>query len=102
MDQATAFEIAKKYIIFLKSNKIDVQGAYVFGSFAKGNFNEDSDIDLAVIMKNLSNSYTKQVELMKLSRKIDTRIEPHPIDESDFNHSNPFSNEILTKGIQVV
>jgi len=42
-----------------------------------------------------------QVELMKLGRQIDTRIEPHPLDESDFNPSNPFANEILTKGIQV-
>ena len=102
MDKATAFKIVKKYITFLKNNKINVQSAYIFGSYAKGNFNEDSDIDLAIIMKNLSNSFTMQVELMKLSRKIDTRIEPHPIDESDFNSSNPFAHEILTKGIHVV
>ena len=43
-----------------------------------------------------------QVELMKLGRKIDTRIEPHPFDESDFNSSDPFAHEILSKGIQVV
>ena len=39
---------------------------------------------------------------MKLGRKIDTRIEPHPFDESDFNSSDPFAHEILSKGIQVV
>jgi predicted nucleotidyltransferase len=102
MDQRAAFRIAKKYIAYLKKNRIAVEKAYIFGSYASGNFNEDSDIDLAVILKNLSNNFLMQVELMKLGRKIDTRIEPHPIDESDFNSSNPFANEIITKGIQVI
>ncbi len=38
----------------------------------------------------------------KLSRKFDTRIEPHPFDETDFNSSNPFANEILKKGIKIL
>ncbi len=67
-----------------------------------GNLNEDSDIDLAIVLNNLSNSFTMQIQLMKLSRKFDTRIEPHPFDEKDFNTSNPFANEILDKGIEIV
>ena len=102
MDQKTAFRIAKNYIAYLRKNKITVEKAYIFGSYARGHFNEDSDIDLAVILKNLSNNFLMQVELMKLGRKIDSRIEPHPFDESDFNTSNPFANEIISKGIQVI
>ncbi len=60
-----------------------------------------SDIDLAIVMNNISNSFITQVQLMKISRKFDTRIEPHPFDESDFDRTNPFANEILTKGIQI-
>ena len=52
-------------------------------------------------MSKLSNSFTTQVELMKISRKFDTRIEPHPFEESDFNTTNPFANEILNKGIWI-
>lgn len=102
MDQKAAFRIAKNYIAYLRKNKIAVEKAYIFGSYARGNFNEDSDIDLALILKNSSNNFLMQVELMKLGRKIDTRIEPHPFDESDFNTSNPFANEIMTRGIQVI
>ncbi len=102
MDQGPVFSIVKKYINYLQNNKINVHKAYIFGSYARGNYNEDSDIDLAIILNNLSNTFTMQVELMKLGRKIDTRIEPHPFDESDFNASNPFANEILTKGIEVI
>ena len=61
----------------------------------------DGDIDLAIVLDNLSNSFTMQIQLMKLSRKFDTRIEPHPFDESDFNTSNPLANEILNKGIKI-
>lgn len=101
MDKTAAFESVKEYITFLKDNDFDIQKAYLFGSYAKGNFNDDSDIDLAVVMTNLSNSFTMQVELMKISRKFDTRIEPHPFDEADFDSTHPFAHEILTSGIQI-
>ena len=101
MDKNAAFENVKKYIVFLRENDFDIRKAYLFGSYAKGTFNDDSDIDLAVVMNNLSNSYTMQVELMKISRKFDTRIEPHPFDEADFDSSNPFAHEILNTGIQI-
>jgi predicted nucleotidyltransferase len=102
MDKTSSLEIIKKYISFLKENNFDIRKAYIFGSYIKGDFNEDSDIDLAVVMNNLSNSFMMQVELMKISRKFDTRIEPHPFDEADFNSSHPFANEILNTGFQVL
>lgn len=101
MDKKTASETVKTYLDFLKKNNYDILTAYLFGSYAKGNFNEDNDIDLAVVMKNLSSSFLMQVELMKISRKFDTRIEPHPFDERDFDSSNPFANEILKHGIKI-
>jgi predicted nucleotidyltransferase len=102
MDKSETFENVKKYIAFLKKHDFDIRKAYLFGSYAKGNFTNDSDIDLAIVMNNLLNSFTMQVELMKISRKFDTRIEPHPFDESDFDHSNPFAHEILNTGIQIL
>ena len=102
MEQRTAFEVVKKYIRYLQENHFNIQKAYVFGSYASGKFHDDSDIDLALVLNDVPNSFTMQVQLMKLSRKFDTRIEPHPFDEVDFNTSNPFANEILAKGIQVV
>lgn len=101
MDKKTVIEIVNRYINYLKSNKFSVQRAYLFGSYVNERYNEDSDIDLAIVMNKLSNSFTTQVELMKISRKFDTRIEPHPFEESDFNTTNPFANEILNKGIRI-
>ena len=102
MEQNTAFEIVKKYIQHLQENRFNTQKAHIFGSYANGQFHDDSDIDLALVLRDVPNSFTMQVQLMKLSRKFDTHIEPHPFDAMDFNISNPFANKILAKGIQIV
>jgi len=75
--------------------------AYLFGSYAKGIIKADSDIDLAIIFENLSDTFDMQVQLMKLRRKFDTRIEPHAFRESDFDISNPLAKEILTTGLKI-
>ena len=74
----------------------------IIGSYAKGNTNVDSDIDLAVVFENLSDTFDMQVQLMKIRRKFDTRIEPHAFRESDFEPSNPLAKEILTRGIKML
>lgn len=101
MDQSTTIEVVKEYIHHLRENKFVIQRAYLFGSYAAGKQRDDSDIDLALIMNDMSNRFITQVELMKISRKFDTRIEPHPFSEADFDTTNPFASEILRKGIQI-
>ena len=68
----------------------------LFGSYVKGTPREDSDIDIAIVFSDYDNRLDRQVELMKLTRQIDTRIEPHPFRENEFNISNPFVNEIVS------
>ena len=102
MDKRTAYRLAKEYIEFLKNNNYDVKKAYIFGSYAKDTFNDDSDIDLAIILKNVTNSFNIQVTFMKLRRKFDTRIEPHPFDEKDFDSANPLVHEILKTGFKIM
>ena len=58
--------------------------------------------EVVVVEHDVPNSFTMQIQLMKLSRKFDTRIEPHPFAETDFNPFNPFANEIIRHGIQIV
>lgn len=102
MDQKEVIANVKEYIAFLRENNFPVQKVYIFGSYARGNVHEDSDIDLAIVLKDLENSFFTQFELMKLRRNFDLRIEPHPFSETDFAPSNPFADEILTTGIRVI
>lgn len=97
MDKRDALDIALKYANAVKS-KYDFVKIILFGSYAKGNFNADSDIDIAVILKDYNNLIDVQLDLMRLRRKIDSRIEPHPFREKDFDITNPIVNEIVKYG----
>jgi len=73
---------------------------YLFGSYAKGNFN--IDIDIAVVFNDVDNIFEIQLELMRLRRNIDSRIELHPFRKSDFDRTNPIVNEILNHGQEII
>ena len=102
MDKNKAPKVAKKYVDFLRKKNPGIKKVYLFGSYAKGIFNVDSDIDLAIVFENLTDTFDTQVELMKLRRKFDNRIEPHAFRESDFEVSNPLAMEILKTGIEII
>lgn len=93
-------EIVKKYIDEI-SKKFNIKSVYIFGSYAKGTDNIDSDIDVAVILDSDANTFDLMLELMMLTQNIDLRIEPHPIKEDDFEKGNPFVEEIKTTGLKV-
>ncbi|NPA36956.1 MAG: nucleotidyltransferase domain-containing protein [Chlorobi bacterium] len=97
MDNSKVIDIAKQFAT-LVSEKYDCVNIILFGSYAKGVSHSNSDIDIAVILKDYDNLFDIQVELMKLRRKIDTRIEPHPIKESEFNDNSPLFLEIKKYG----
>lgn len=101
MDQRTAIQTVNKYLNYLKKKKYKIKKAYLFGSYASGVYNDDSDIDIALVMENIEDHFDTQINLMKLRRKYDTRIEPHPFEIEDFNESHPFAFEILKTGIKV-
>jgi len=102
MDKDEIIKILKKYITFLKKNKYNITNAYLFGSVAKEKSNEDSDIDVALVVKGLEDPFSSQIEMMKMRRDFDIRIEPHPFNASEFNSSNPFIKDIINTGIQIV
>jgi predicted nucleotidyltransferase len=100
MDKITAINIAKKYTELVRS-KYDLSRAILFGSGAKGTAGDDSDIDIAIVLRKTDDILGMQFELMKLRRQVDLRIEPHPFDESDFSGLNPLVNEILKYGVEI-
>lgn len=100
MADQRVIDTVKKYILLIPKD-LGVKKAYLFGSFASGKQKEESDIDIALILENMPDFFSTQKQLMKLRRNIDLRIEPHPINEQDFNSLNPFANEIEQTGIEI-
>ena len=94
-------ESIKKYIEKI-SQYYKVEAIILFGSYAKGTENEDSDIDIAIISSDFSDIIEDGAKLIGLTWKIDTRIEPHTITTEDYEKiSNPFIKEVINTGIYV-
>ena len=101
MVNQSIIEILKKYLDIIPK-ELGLKKAFLFGSYASGNAGEHSDIDIALILSNRDDFFKIQLELMKLRRGIDLRIEPHPIFDEDFNVQNPIAFEIQRSGIELV
>jgi predicted nucleotidyltransferase len=97
MDKTDALRIADEYAKVVAQH-FDYRRMILFGSYAKGTFHKESDIDIAVVFGHYDNRFSMQVELMKLCRLVDSRIEPHPFMEEDFNMENPMALEIVKYG----
>lgn len=100
MDRKAAINIARQFASVIKTN-YDCKQVFLFGSYANGTNHEESDIDIAVIFKEYDNMLDIQLEMMRLRRKIDSRIEPHPFRGKDFNMTNPIVYEILKHGQRI-
>jgi uncharacterized protein len=95
-------QIAIKYAEVLKK-EYTIHSLYLYGSYAKGNYNSDSDIDIAIIADGLSGDIVEDTfKLMKYRRTVDNRIEPHPFLTDEFNVNNPAAREIMETGIRVI
>ena len=100
MDKREAITIAQNYIDAV-SSKYELTHAFIFGSYTKGNFHADSDIDIAVVLKNVSNLFDAQIDLLQIRKDKDLLIEPHPFRDADFNADNPLVHEILQAGLEL-
>jgi predicted nucleotidyltransferase len=100
MDKREAITAAQNYVNHV-GRKYELAQAFVFGSYAKGNYHADSDIDVAVVLKNVSNLFDAQVDLLHLRKDEDLQIEPHPFRDTDFNTDNPMVQEILQAGLEI-
>jgi predicted nucleotidyltransferase len=94
--------IALEFAEFLKK-KYKLHSVYVYGSYAKGDNDEDSDIDIAIIAEDFTGDLVDDTyNLMRLRRSFDNRIEPHPFSVDEFNVDNPFANEVMKTGIRIM
>lgn len=103
MSDIDAISLAQKYLKTIKESGINVDKAYLFGSFAKGKTWEGSDVDVCIISSQFGKNYREEKStLNKLALKIDSRIEPVPFSPSDFgNKYDPLAVEIKRFGIQI-
>lgn len=102
MDKKAAIRLSRKYLRKLKRNNINVLDAWMFGSYAKGNFTENSDIDLAIVLPDEQLSFDTDVRLMLLRKGEETLIETHTYSPEEFRNAElPIVREIRG-GVQIL
>ena len=100
MTQEEAIKKAKAYARVLEKH-FDLEKVYLFGSYAKDEPREDSDIDVAVVVKHVEGDFFSVNPLLwKLRRQIDDRIEPILI-EKDHDEAG-FLGDIQNNGIEII
>jgi uncharacterized protein len=99
MDNEEVIRIVRRYAKDL-SNKMNIKKVYLFGSYAKGSANIDSDIDVAVVMDHFEGDFLDTEAMMyRVRRNIDERIELILIYEQ--SDRSGFLDDIKKHGLEV-
>ena len=97
MDNREIIEKLTNYKL-LVSKHFDIDELVLYGSYAKGTQNADSDIDVAVVVNSIDQDFFTYAPLLwKLKREIDDRIEPILIEK--ISDESGFLKEVLKTGL---
>ena len=99
MDKSTALNHARHYARLVCEEMFPCK-VMLFGSLTNNNFNENSDIDIAVIKDSFDENYWELTKkLNRLTRGIDSRIEPILLQSN--NDRSGFLTAVLKSGIEL-
>ena len=95
--------VVNKFIAHIKDRGIPVKKTVIFGSWAKGKANNESDIDVCLVSSVFGKDEIAELQfLLKETRFVDDRLEPIPVSLIDFqNTSNPLIAEIKKTGLVI-
>lgn len=91
-----------KFIEEVKKENLSIDQAFLFGSYAKGNYSKYSDIDIAIISNDfIGNNFidSKRFDNAIFNSSID--IEVHTFRPDDFSKKSPLILEILKNGFRI-
>ena len=82
--------------------KIEITKIFIYGSYVKGNFRTESDIDICIIAKNIKNNFKATLTASSTSALIDPKFEPIVISDEEFESGNfGIIQEIKNTGVIV-
>jgi uncharacterized protein len=103
MDKSDALRISKGYLQRVQSSDFGFSEAWLFGSYAKGNQHDNSDIDIAIVLKdNVDHTFETEVKLMVIRKGDETLIEPHAFTKDEFNDNVPIVSQVIKYGERII
>ena len=95
--------IALKFRKLLEEEGMPIKKLILFGSYARGEANKESDIDLCIISSKFGKDSIDELQfLLKKTRKIDSRIEPIPVSPQEYREEDsPLIVEIKKFGREI-
>lgn len=100
--EPVVFKKVQSFLDKLRLTGFHISKAYIFGSYAKGQEDKWSDIDVAIISPQISNDrFEERIRLTELATSIDDRIEPLPFNLNSFSDDDPFVRQIKTEGVAI-
>lgn len=101
--QATALERVKAFAESIRSQHISLRKVILFGSYARNEQRQFSDIDVALVADEFTGFGFQDVGLIgaAIAQKSFVDIEPHTFSPEQFTDWNPFVQEILRTGIVI-
>ncbi len=95
-----------KLIADMKQRYPDFKGIYLFGSYARGDFKEDSDYDMALIFeRSIDRKFKDSIRLRIMDYEIENQIiiDSHIYNYNDIqNPITPFREKVKSEGIYYV
>jgi len=102
VEKVLAVEKIKRYLSELSRHGIHIEKAYLYGSYARGNYHKDSDIDIVIISKDFQGMrFSDWKRIAPFTEDIDVRIEPMPYRPEDFTDSDPLAVEVMATGEEI-
>ncbi len=100
--EAVVLKNVQLFLTKLRQNGFTIAGAYIFGSYARGNVDKWSDIDVAIISPQIGNDrFEERIRLTELAVSIDNRLEPLPFNPDSFSTDDSFVRQIINEGISI-
>ncbi len=96
-------KLTQSFRKLLEDDNVLVESMIVFGSQAKGNARPESDIDVCVVSPSFGQNDVLEMQMLfKKARRIDSRIEPYPMNSANLKSlDNPIVGEIMKWGVLV-
>ena len=104
MVSAEIKNIVKKYLAVLAQNGIPVSHAYIYGSYARNEARDDSDIDIMLVSDFFdTDDIYKTAKPWRYAADVDHRLEPVSVGQKRFltDDASPLIAVVKQEGIEI-